>query len=98
MRLQSVKGHLALAWTALILNQRAGCRYQGMAEHQITRLHALADALNIPLEKFWAAVPEGEPGEAVTLLRLWSAVSDSQARNRIIAQLRAEADRAGYEE
>ena len=69
-----------------------------MAENQTTRLHELADALNIPLDNFWAAVPEGEPGEAVMVLRLWSAIVDQQARNRVLALLRAEAERAGFQD
>jgi hypothetical protein len=69
-----------------------------MAEHQTTRLRELADALNIPLDKFWAAVPEGDPGEAVMVLRLWSAITDQQARDRVLACLRAEAERAGFRE
>ena len=69
-----------------------------MAKNQTSRLRELADALNIPLDKFWAAVPEGDPGEAVMVLRLWSAIVDPQARNRVLGCLRAEAERAGFRE
>ena len=67
-----------------------------MAEHDTSRLRELADALDIPPEAFWAAIPDGDPDAVIALLRLWSAIPDPQARNRVLGCLRAEVERAGF--
>ena len=77
---------------------RSVLRYPSLADTQASRLHKLADALNIPLVKFWANVPDGDHGDAVMVLRLWSAITDPQARARVLVYLRTEAERAGFRE
>lgn len=63
----------------------------------LARLRHIADSLGVPVSAFF----EGDPDEAadvLTLVRLWAAISDAQARRRILNLARQEAARCGYRE
>lgn len=54
----------------------------------------VAEALGLPVEAFYTDAP-GEAGELLTLMRLWAAIEDRQARQRILMAARQEFERSG---
>lgn len=60
----------------------------------IATLKQLAHELNVPVEAFLRAPAEGEVGDILTLVRLWSAIPDTQGRRRVLSVARQEADRS----
>ena len=57
-------------------------------------LHRVAEAIGLPIEAFYSDAP-GEAGELLTLMRLWAAIEDRQARQRILMAARQEFERSG---
>ena len=56
-------------------------------------LGRVAEALGLPVEAFYSDAP-GEAGELLTLMRLWAAIEDKQARQRILTIARQEFERS----
>lgn len=67
-------------------------------DHHAATLGRLAAELNMPVEAFLSDLPDGDAGELLTLMRLWSAIEDGQGRRRVLSLARVEAERAGYGE
>jgi transcriptional regulator with XRE-family HTH domain len=64
----------------------------------VATLERLAHELNVPVEAFLTETMEGEAGELLTLVRLWSSIEDTQGRRRVLSLARIEAERASYKE
>jgi transcriptional regulator with XRE-family HTH domain len=60
----------------------------------IATLKQLARELNVPVETFLRVSAEGEAGDLLTLVRLWSAIPDTQRRRRVLSVARREAERS----
>jgi transcriptional regulator with XRE-family HTH domain len=60
----------------------------------LTTLSRLAAELNVPVEAFLGDPSEGDVGELLALIRLWSAIQDSQGRRRVLSAARLEAERS----
>lgn len=58
-----------------------------------TLLLRVSEALGLPPEAFYSDAP-GEAGELLALMRLWSAIEDKQARQRILTITRQEFERS----
>ncbi|MFD0938621.1 hypothetical protein [Methylobacterium trifolii] len=67
------------------------------AHHQSV-LSQLARAIDEPLETFFGDPPEGDVGELFTLVQLWLAIEDKQARRRVLKVAQVESERAGCRE
>jgi hypothetical protein len=62
-----------------------------------TALHRIANDLGCSVDVFFEQSPVAASGPEGTykLLRLWNELPDTQARRRILAQIRGEVDRHG---
>jgi antitoxin component of RelBE/YafQ-DinJ toxin-antitoxin module len=58
-----------------------------------TLLRQVAKALSLPVEVFYSDAP-GEAGELLMLMRLWAAIENKQARQRILTVARQEFERS----
>lgn len=57
-------------------------------------LSRVAEALGLPVEAFYSDAP-GEAGELLTLIRLWAAIEDKQARQCILTVAKQKFERSG---
>lgn len=73
-------------------------KYPDISDNRSARLAEIARVLGIPVERFFAAPPDEAGGDVLTLLWLWSAIEDGQARRRVINLARQEAQRSGHPE
>lgn len=64
----------------------------------LATLKQLALELNVPVEAFLGAAAESEVEDLLTLVRLWSAIPDSQGRRRVLSVARQEAARSDPKE
>lgn len=62
-------------------------------DHTYGLLVRVAEALGLPVDAFYSDAP-GEAGELLTLMRLWAAIEDKQARQRILTVVRQEFERS----
>ncbi|WP_070999099.1 hypothetical protein [Methylobacterium sp. C1] len=60
----------------------------------IATLKQLARELNVPVEAFLRAPAEGEAGDLLTLVRLWSSIPDTEGRRRVLSVARQEAEQS----
>jgi hypothetical protein len=67
-----------------------------MLENPRSQLEAIAHALCMPPEAFYGDLSQSEIGELITLMSLWLAIEDAQARRRALNVVRQEAERSGY--
>ena len=58
-----------------------------------TLLLQVSEALGLPPEAFYSDAP-GKTGELLALMRLWSAIEDKQARQRILMTAKHEFERS----
>lgn len=65
------------------------------SERTIATLKKLACELNVPVEAFFREPAENEAEDLLALVRLWSAIPDSQGRHRVLSVARQEAERSG---
>lgn len=62
---------------------------------RLKTLKRLAQELRLPVESFLGDQFDGDVGDLLTLISLWSSIQDSQGRFRVISVAREEAARAG---
>ncbi len=82
----SASGGVMLPLKPIIENQILDARSRSL-------LLRVSEALGLPLEAFYSDAP-GEAGELLTLMRLWSAIDDKQARRRILMIAKQEFERS----
>lgn len=82
----SAEGGVMLPFKSMIENQILDARSRSL-------LMRVSEALGLPLEAFYSDAP-GEAGELLTLMRLWSAIEDKQARQRILTIAKQEFERS----
>ena len=69
---------------------------QSSNDHSHTLLLRVSETLGLPVEAFYHDAP-GEAGELLTLMRLWAAIENKQARQRILMVARQEFERSTHE-
>lgn len=67
---------------------------QSSNDYSHTLLHRVSETLGLSVDAFYHDAP-GEAGELLTLMRLWAAIEDKQARQRILTVARQEFERSG---
>ena len=57
-------------------------------------LHAIADALGVPVEMFFDAPQKAASEDVIALLQAWTAIGDAQGQRRVLSFAQHEAERA----